>query len=79
VAAELEGAGFRVRVDESNEKLGYKIRHWKTQKVPYILVTGKQEVADGTVNVNERGVDEKRTISVKSFVEELHRVVEAKQ
>lgn len=79
VAVELEGAGFRVRVDESNEKLGYKIRHWKTQKVPYILVTGKQEVADGTVNVNERGVDEKRTISVKSFVEELHRAVEAKQ
>ena len=65
VAARLEGAGFRVEVDESNEKLGYKIRHWKTQKVPYILVTGKQEVADGTVNVNERGVDEKRTISVR--------------
>ena len=79
VAARLEGAGFRVDVDESNEKLGYKIRHWKTQKVPYILVTGKQEVADGTVNVNERGVDEKRTVSVRAFVEELHRTVEAKQ
>ena len=57
-------AGFRVDVDESNEKLGYKIRHWKTQKVPYILVVGKQEAADGTVNVNERGIEEKRTISV---------------
>jgi len=34
----LQGMGFRVEVDESNEKLGYKIRHWKTQKVPYILV-----------------------------------------
>ena len=79
VAARLEGAGFRVELDESNEKLGYKIRHWKTQKVPYILVTGKQEVADGTVNVNQRGVDEKRTILVESFVEELHRTVEAKQ
>jgi threonyl-tRNA synthetase len=79
VAARLEGAGFRVHHDESNEKLGYKIRHWKTQKVPYILVTGKQEVADGTVNVNQRGVDDKRTISVGSFVEELRRTVEAKQ
>jgi threonyl-tRNA synthetase len=79
VTARLEGAGFRVHHDESNEKLGYKIRHWKTQKVPYILVTGKQEVADGTVNVNQRGVDDKRTISVESFVEELRRTVEAKQ
>jgi threonyl-tRNA synthetase len=79
VAARLSGAGFRVEVDESNEKLGYKIRHWKTQKVPYILVVGKQEVADGTVNVNERGVDEKRTILVEAFVDELHGTIEAKQ
>lgn len=79
VASQLKKAGFRAEVDETNEKLGHKIRHWKMQKVPYILVAGKQEVADGTVNVNQRGIDEKRTISVGSFVEELHRVVEAKQ
>jgi threonyl-tRNA synthetase len=79
VTTRLVSAGFRVELDESNEKLGYKIRHWKTQKVPYILVAGKQEVADGTVNVNQRGVDEKRTMSVESFLEELHRTVEAKQ
>ncbi len=79
VAARLEAAGFRAAVDESNEKLGHKIRHWKTQKVPYILVAGKQEVADGTVNVNQRGIDAKRTISVASFVEELQAVVEAKE
>jgi threonyl-tRNA synthetase len=79
VAARLSGAGFRVEVDESNEKLGYKIRHWKTQKVPYILVTGKQEVADGTVNVNQRGIEGKRMISVGSFVEELQATVEAKE
>jgi len=79
VADRLRGAGFRAEVDEANEKLGYKIRHWKTQKVPYILVAGKQEVADGTVNVNQRGIDEKRTTSVESFVEELQAVEEAKE
>ncbi|MBV9232395.1 MAG: threonine--tRNA ligase, partial [Candidatus Eremiobacteraeota bacterium] len=79
LAARLCGAGFRVETDESNEKLGYKIRHWKTQKVPYILVVGKQEVADGTVNVNARGVEEKRTVSVGSFVEELRARVEGKE
>src|SRR5579863_2999455 len=78
VKARLDGAGFRVRLDESNEKLGYKIRHWKTQKVPYILVTGKQEAADGTVNVNERGIEDKRTISVAEFTDELQRKVTAR-
>src|SRR5579863_6101013 len=77
--ARLREMGYRVEVDESNEKLGYKIRHWKTQKVPYILVAGKQEAADGTVNVNERGVDEKRTLTVNAFAEELRARVEAKK
>jgi threonyl-tRNA synthetase len=78
VASRLSGAGFRVELDETNEKLGYKIRHWKTQKVPYILVAGNQEVAEGTVNVNERGSEEKRTVLLETFIEDLHRVVEAK-
>lgn len=77
-AARMQGIGLRVCVDESNEKLGYKIRHWKTQKVPYILVVGKQEAADGTVNVNERGSEEKRTVSIAEFAEELQRKVESR-
>jgi threonyl-tRNA synthetase len=78
VATQLRERGFRVDVDESNEKLGYKIRHWKTQKVPYILVTGKQEAADGTVNVNERLIEEKRTVPVAAFISELQGKVESK-
>jgi threonyl-tRNA synthetase len=79
VAGRLAGMGHRVEVDGSNEKLGYKIRHWKTQKVPYILVVGKQEAAEGTVNVNERGVESKRTVSIGTFAEELQASVEAKK
>jgi threonyl-tRNA synthetase len=81
----LHARGFRVDVDESNEKLGYKIRHWKTQKVPYILVVGKQEAADGTVNVNERGPStgsgqaEKRTIPLDAFAAELQLKVDSKE
>ncbi len=78
VGARLRGMGYRIEVDESNEKLGYKIRHWKTQKIPYILVAGKQEAADGTVNVNERGVEEKRTLAVGTFAEELNARVESR-
>ncbi|MFZ0573846.1 MAG: threonine--tRNA ligase [Candidatus Cybelea sp.] len=79
VVSRLEKAGFRAQLDEANEKLGYKIRHWKTLKVPYILVAGKREVEDGTVNINQRGIDEKRTVSIDSFVEELRTVVEARR
>jgi threonyl-tRNA synthetase len=71
VRDQLRARGFRVDADSSNEKLGYKIRHWKTQKVPYILVVGKSEMADGTVNVNERGIEEKRTVTVDAFADEL--------
>jgi len=86
VAARLTGMGFRVSVDESNEKLGYKIRHWKTQKVPYILVVGKQEAADNTVNVNAHAStgsaqaqsEEKRTVPVSDFAEELQRKVQTR-
>ncbi len=72
VRDELRKAGLRVELDASNEKLGYKIRHWKTQKVPFLLVAGKSEVAEGTISVNERGVEQKRAPqSVASFLEEL--------
>ncbi|HEY8296538.1 MAG TPA: threonine--tRNA ligase [Candidatus Baltobacteraceae bacterium] len=78
VRTRLSARGLRIEVDESNEKLGYKIRHWKTQKVPYILVVGKQEAADGSVNVNERGVEAKRTIPIDAFADELRDRVDRK-
>ncbi|MGD1065401.1 MAG: threonine--tRNA ligase, partial [Vulcanimicrobiaceae bacterium] len=71
VRDQLRAKGFRIDADASNEKLGYKIRHWKTQKVPYILVVGKSELADCTVNVNERGTEDKRTVTVDAFADEL--------
>ncbi len=75
----LRNRGFRIEVDTSNEKLGYKIRFWKTQKVPYILVVGKTEAAEGTVNVNERGIEEKRTLTIDAFAHELAEAVEERR
>lgn len=80
IGKSLREQGFRVEVDSSNEKLGYKIRHWKTQKVPYILVVGKSELAEGTVNVNERGAEDKRpSITVAQFALELRTKIEEKK
>ncbi|MEA2719864.1 MAG: threonyl-tRNA synthetase, partial [Candidatus Eremiobacteraeota bacterium] len=79
VRDKLRERGFRIDVDSSNEKLGYKIRHWKTQKLPYILVVGKTELAEGKVNVNERGIEEKRNVTVEEFAEELAAKVASKR
>lgn len=54
VAETLRTAGLRVTIDESNEKLGAKIRSAQLQKVPYMLVVGEKEAAAGTVNVRCR-------------------------
>jgi threonyl-tRNA synthetase len=70
VAAQLIGAGFRVEIDDSNERLQKKIRNQQMQKVPYMLVVGKSEVADGTVNVRARSGDQE-TMTVNEFAAKL--------
>jgi len=54
VAAELDGAGFRVEVDDRQEKVNYKIREAQLQKIPYMLVVGDKEVADRAVAVRSQ-------------------------
>ena len=54
VRARLTAAGFRVESDVRQEKIGLKIREAQLQKIPYMLVVGDREVADGTVAVRRR-------------------------
>jgi threonyl-tRNA synthetase len=54
VRAQLAAAGLRVEVDERQEKIGYKIREAQLQKIPYMLVVGDREVAEGAVSVRSR-------------------------
>jgi threonyl-tRNA synthetase len=54
VRDQLVAAGFRVELDDRVEKIGYKIREAQLQKVPYMLVIGDKEVAEGTVAVRHR-------------------------
>ncbi len=51
----LEEKGIRVELDDRNEKIGYKIRGARLQKVPYMLIIGDNEVENGTLSVRERG------------------------
>ena len=53
----LEEKGMRVELDDRNEKIGYKIREARLQKVPYMLIIGDNEVEKGEVSVRRRGED----------------------
>ena len=53
----LEAKGMRVELDDRNEKIGYKIREARLQKVPYMLIIGDSEVEKGEVSVRRRGED----------------------
>ncbi len=55
VKAKLEAKGMRVEVDTRNEKIGYKIREARLEKLPYMLTVGDAEVENGSVSVRTRG------------------------
>lgn len=70
----LKLAGFTVMVDESDEKLGYKIRAAETMKVPVVLVVGDKEIEQKSVNVrlrNDLPAIEEATVAVDALVEKL--------
>ncbi len=54
VRQRLAASGLRVQVDARVEKIGYKIREAQLQKIPYMLVVGDREVAEGAVAVRSR-------------------------
>ena len=68
VVARLEAAGLRVELDDRIEKIGYKIREAQLQKIPYMLVIGDREAADGTVAVRTRAGGDQGAQAVDAFV-----------
>jgi len=62
-------------MDDSNEKLGAKIRDAQLKKIPYMLVVGEKEVAAGTVSVRKRTGGEQLSMSIDEFVAEAGRVI----
>ncbi len=67
VVADLQEAGLRAQLSEAGDPLGKRIRTAKTQKLPYVLVVGDDDVAAHTVGVNPRGGDVERDVSLDVF------------
>jgi len=71
VAGQLRAEGVRVDVVEATDQLGKRIRNAKLEKIPYVLVVGDDDVANGTVGVNPRGGDVERGVGVGDFLGRL--------
>jgi len=74
----LKGAGLRAQLDERQEKIGYKIREAQLQKVPYMLVVGDREAAEGTVSVRTRSGGDQGASAIAGFIESAQREIAGK-
>ena len=68
---ELQSKGLRVEIDNRNEKMGYKIRHAQTLKIPYQIVVGDNEVENNSVSVRKYGEKETVTYSKEDFIKKI--------
>jgi threonyl-tRNA synthetase len=71
IASDLRASGFRVESNTISDKIGAKIRNAQIQKVPYMLVVGDKEAADGTVAVRERKVGDIGVMSLNEFKQRI--------
>jgi threonyl-tRNA synthetase len=68
VLEQVKAAGFRATLDERQEKIGFKIREAQLQKVPYMLVVGDRESAEGTVSVRTRAGGDQGASRIEAFL-----------
>ena len=74
----LDGHGFRVEVDERNEKIGKKIRETTLEKVPFMLVVGDRDMENKTVSVRTRAGEDLGAMSLEDFAAKLRDIVDNK-
>ena len=71
--------GVDVTVDERSEKIGFKIREARLNRVPYMLVVGEKEEADKTVSVRSRFAGDEGIKSIDAFVEQICKEIRTKE
>jgi threonyl-tRNA synthetase len=78
IVSALKEDGFRVELDDRNEKVGYKIREAEVQKIPYMLVVGSKEAESGLVAVRKRRKGDAGAMTVEKFATDLKVEVDKK-
>ena len=75
----LENAGIRVKIDEREEKLGYKMRESVVKKNPYTLILGDKERDNNTISYRLRGTEETVTVTLDEFINKLKEEINTKK
>ena len=71
VMNDLKDAGIRTEIDDSAEKIGYKIREARLQKIPYMLVVGAKEEEEGKVSVRSRFMGDEGAKDLNEFIDSV--------
>ena len=79
VAKELRANDVDCTVDNRSEKIGYKIREARLDKLPYMLVVGAQEEEDGTVSVRSRFEGNEGTKALSEFIQQICKEIRTKE
>ena len=75
VAKQFAAQQVRATIDDRNEKIGRKIRDNELKRVPYMVIVGEKEAADGLVSMRERGGGEQATLRVDEFIARINNEV----
>jgi threonyl-tRNA synthetase len=78
VAHELRRAGLRAELDQRTESVGRKIRDAELRKIPYMLVVGDREQAEGVVALRQHRLGDAGSVAVEAFIERVRREVETR-
>ena len=79
VKAALEAANIRTEIDTRAEKIGYKIREARLQKIPYMLVVGAKEEEENTVSVRSRFAGDEGQKDLKDFISAICEEIRTKE
>lgn len=79
VAKALKARHVDVTVDSRSEKIGYKIREARLDKLPYMLVVGQQEEEDGTVSVRSRFAGDEGVKPLEDFINQICKEIDTKE
>lgn len=71
VAAQLSEQGVRAVIDSRNEKIGRKVRDNEMKRIPYMIIVGEKEQADGTVSVRKQGSEERGVLTIAEFAKKI--------
>lgn len=79
VYEKLRAAGIRTELDHKDEKVGYKIRQAQLEKVPFMLVLGEKEAAEGAITVRSRDKGNLGSAQLDEFIADVKKMVESRE